>query len=222
MPDRRARQRRRRRRSRSRRRRRRRPDAHEPEHARAVRRDIERDRRDRPRGRRARLLRRREPERDHRAAPARRHGLRHRPHQPAQDVHDSRTAAAGRAPGRSAVRRAARAVPAGARASSATATARSGSTTTAPKSIGRLRGFHGQLRRASSAPTRTVRCTARDGLQRGVRARGAERELPRRAACATRSRWRTPTALRCTSSSLTGAPLEAGARDHGRSTSPSG
>ena len=41
------------------------PDAHQPEHARAVRHEHRRDHRDRPRGRRDPLLRRRQPERDH-------------------------------------------------------------------------------------------------------------------------------------------------------------
>ena len=60
------------------------PDAHQPEHARAVRREHRGDRLDRPRGGRHPLLRRRQPERDHGPLPAGRHGLRHRPRQPAQ------------------------------------------------------------------------------------------------------------------------------------------
>ncbi len=62
------------------------PDAHQPEHARIVRREHPRDRRDRPRGGGHPVLRRRQPERDHGPLAARRHGLRHRPRQPAQDV----------------------------------------------------------------------------------------------------------------------------------------
>ena len=60
------------------------PDAHEPQHARAIRREHRRDRRDRPLRRRDALLRRRQPERDHGPHAAGRHGLRHRPRQPPQ------------------------------------------------------------------------------------------------------------------------------------------
>ncbi len=60
------------------------PDAHEPQHARALRREHRRDRGDRPRRRRDSLLRRRQPERDHGPHAAGRHGLRHRPRQPPQ------------------------------------------------------------------------------------------------------------------------------------------
>ena len=60
--------------------------ADEPEHARALRGGHRSDRRGRPRGRRAPLLRRREPQRHPRRRPAGRHGVRHRPHEPAQDV----------------------------------------------------------------------------------------------------------------------------------------
>ena len=69
------------------RRRRRLPDAHEPEHARDLRREHRRDRRDRARRRRDALLRRREPQRDHGHHAPGRHGLRHRALQPAQVVH---------------------------------------------------------------------------------------------------------------------------------------
>ena len=62
------------------------PDADQPEHARPLRRADRRDRRGRPRGRRHPLLRRRQPERDHGLHPAGRHGLRHRPPEPAQVV----------------------------------------------------------------------------------------------------------------------------------------
>ena len=55
-------------------------------HPRPLRRAHRGDRADLPRDRRAPLLRRREPERRLRDLEARRHGLRHRPHQPAQDV----------------------------------------------------------------------------------------------------------------------------------------
>ena len=104
---------------------------------------------DRPRRRRDALLRRREPQRRDGRHPPRRHGLRHRPLQPAQDVHP---AARRRRPGRRADRRVRphRAVPAAARRSCAArpATApgrRSTSTSTGPKSIGRLRGFQGNF-----------------------------------------------------------------------------
>ncbi len=60
------------------------PDADQPEHARPVRREHRADRSDRPRCRRDALLRRREPERRDGHLAARRHGLRHRPRQPAQ------------------------------------------------------------------------------------------------------------------------------------------
>ena len=85
-PDRRARERRRRTSPRARRRAHGRPDADEPVDARPLRRAHRGDRGDLPRRRRASLLRRREPERGLRHLAARRHGLRHRPHQPAQDV----------------------------------------------------------------------------------------------------------------------------------------
>ena len=89
------------------------PDADQPEHARALRREHRRDRLDRPRRRRDALLRRRQPERDHGLHAAGRHGLRHRPPQPAQVV---QPAARGRGPGRRPDRGLGpdRAVPAGA------------------------------------------------------------------------------------------------------------
>ena len=87
------------------------PHAHQPEHARAVRPQHRGDRPDRPRRRRDPLLRRREPERRDGRDPPGRHGLRHRPLQPAQDVH---AAARRRRPGRGPDRvlRPDRAVPA--------------------------------------------------------------------------------------------------------------
>ena len=78
------------------------PDAHQPEHARPLRREHRGDRVDRPRRRRHPLLRRRQPERDHGPLPAGRHGLRHRPRQPAQVV---LAAARRRRPGRRPDRR---------------------------------------------------------------------------------------------------------------------
>ena len=67
-------------------RRRRLPDAHESQHPRTVRRAHRRDRGDRARHRRDALLRRRQPERRDGHLAARRHGLRHRPREPAQVV----------------------------------------------------------------------------------------------------------------------------------------
>ena len=69
------------------RRRRRLADAHEPEHARRLRPQHRGDRADRARRRGDALLRRREPQRGDGPRAAGRHGVRHRPLQPAQDVH---------------------------------------------------------------------------------------------------------------------------------------
>ena len=112
-PDRPAREHRRRRPARQGRRADRRADAHEPVDARPLRREHRGDRADLPRRRSAHVLRRREPERRLRDLAAGRHGLRHRPLQPAQDV---LAAARRRRPGWRADRRPrpARAVPAGA------------------------------------------------------------------------------------------------------------
>ena len=77
------------------------PDAHQPQHARALRPQHPRDRRDRPRRRRHPLLRRRQPERDHGLVAARRHGLRHRPPEPPQVVLAAARRRRARAPGRS-------------------------------------------------------------------------------------------------------------------------
>ena len=94
-----------------------------------------------PRGGRADVLRRRQPERRLRHLAARRHGLRHRPHQPAQDLRAARTAAAAPAAGPFAVSAGWRRF---CRCPSSRATARAtGSTTTAPHSIGKVRGFAG-------------------------------------------------------------------------------
>ena len=68
------------------RRRRRRHHADQPQHPRPVRGGHRRDRRRRPRGGRAPLLRRRQPQRHPRGHPSGRHGLRHRAHEPAQDL----------------------------------------------------------------------------------------------------------------------------------------
>ena len=73
----------------------------QPVDARALRRGHRGDRAHLPRRGRAHVLRRREPERRLRDRAARRHGLRRRAHQPAQDVLPARTAAAGPAAARS-------------------------------------------------------------------------------------------------------------------------
>ena len=140
-PDRPAREHRRRRPARQGRRAHRRADADEPVDARPLRREHRGDRADLPRRRRAHVLRRREPERRLRDLAAGRHGLRHRPLQPAQDV----LAAARR-----------RRARVGGRSRSATASSRScrclRSCATAsafrfdydrPKTIGKVRGFCG-------------------------------------------------------------------------------
>ena len=118
-----------------------RPDADEPVHARPLRREHRGGREDLPRRRLAPLLRRSEPERRLRDLAAGRHGLRHRPHQPAQDV---LAAARRRRPRRRADRRPrdARAVPprAGDRAATATMFRLDHDR---PKSIGKVRGFTG-------------------------------------------------------------------------------
>ena len=127
-------------------RRRRVPDAHEPEHARALRREHHRDREDRARRRRDALLRRGEPQRRHGPHAPGRHGLRHRPLQPPQDLH---AAARRRRPGRRPDRglgahRALPAAPAG-RAARRRERPRPSFDLDydRPKSIGRLRGFQG-------------------------------------------------------------------------------
>jgi glycine dehydrogenase subunit 2 len=60
--------------------------ADQSQHPRPVRGGHRRHRRRRPRGGRAALLRRRQPQRHPGRGPPRRHGLRHRPHEPAQDL----------------------------------------------------------------------------------------------------------------------------------------
>ena len=129
-------------------RRRRLPDAHQPEHARALRRQHRGDRQDRPRGRRDALLRRRQPQRGHGPHAPGRHGLRHRALQPAQDLHP---AARRRRPGRRPDRghrphRALPAAPAGRAPRSGNGAGPSFDLDyDRPKSIGRLRGFQGNF-----------------------------------------------------------------------------
>ena len=132
-----------------------RADADEPVDARAVRREHRGDPRHLPRRRRAHVLRRREPERRLRDLASRRHGLRHRPHQPAQDVlAAARRRRSRRRPDRRAQEP--RAVPAGAGRRARTAT-RSGSTTTGRSRSGRCarspgRSAFSSARMHSSAP----------------------------------------------------------------------
>ena len=151
--------------------------------------------------RRARLLRRREPQRDHGPDAPRRHGVRHRPHQHAQDVrHPARWGRAGRR-ARSGVVERARAVPARCRAVERDeTTARSGSTTTGRR---RSAGCTGSTATSGSSSARTPTCsaTARDGL-REVSERAvlnANYLAALRRATPSRSRSRRP--RRCTSSS---------------------
>ncbi len=109
-----------------------------------VRRQHRGDRRDRPRGRRDPLLRRREPERGDGADQARRHGLRHRPLQPAQDLHPAarRRRPGGRARSRSSERiEPYLMVPRVARGEDGAFAL----DYEKPKSIGRLRGFQGNF-----------------------------------------------------------------------------
>ncbi len=132
--------------------RRRLPDAHQPEHARALRREHRRDRRDRARRRGDPLLRRRQPQRDHGLHAARATWASTSSTSTSTSRSASRTAAAARgrdrSPSPTASRRSCRS-----RASSATrpatrTTARaraSTSTTIGQKSIGRLRGFQGNF-----------------------------------------------------------------------------
>ena len=95
-----------------------------------------------PRRRRAHVLRRREPERRLRHLAAGRHGLRRRPHQPAQDV---LAAARRRRPRRRPDRGARRASSRSCRCPPCPRDERraSGSTTTGRSSIGKVRGFTG-------------------------------------------------------------------------------
>ena len=137
----------------------RRADADQPLDAGAVRGAHRRDRRHRPRGRGAPLLRRRQPERRVRHLPARRHGLRHHALQPAQDVLPAprRRRARRRAGGGP---RHARAVPAGARS-----VVRDGRPLPArlrPPEVDRQGARASAARSACScAPTRSCGCGAR-------------------------------------------------------------
>ena len=116
-----------------------------------------------------------------------------------------------------AVAREARAVPAGARRSSATAT-RFRFDYDRPKSIGKVRGFDGPVRRLR--PLVRVHPRVRAGAARDVRGGRAERELPPRPA-ARRVRASVRPALHARVRAL-GARAQARARCRRRSTSRSG
>ena len=170
--DRRARRHRRRRPAREGRRGRRLPDADQPEHARAVRRAHRGDRRDRARRRRDALLRRRQPERRHGHLAAGRHGLRHRPREPAQVV---LAAARRRRPGRRPDRRvrADRAVPAAPAGGAPRRAERRPRRATASTSTGPSRSAACAVSRATSAcscaPTPTSSASAATGCGRPPR-----------------------------------------------------
>ena len=120
--------------------------------------NIEEVAQDLPRRRLAALLRRGEPERRLRDLAAGRHGLRHRPHQPAQDVLAAARRRRARAAGRSSsARSSSRSSPC--RPSSATAR-RSGSTTTGRSRSGRCAASRARSA-SSSARTPTSARTAR-------------------------------------------------------------
>ncbi len=172
-------------------RRRRVPDADQPLDARTVRGGDRGDRQDRPRRRRDALLRRREPERDHGHHPPGRHGLRHRPLQPAQVVHATpRRRRPRRRPDRGL--RPDRAVPA---AAAGRAPLGRGQRRLGAVLRPRLRSAEvdraparvpGQLRRVR--PLLRVHPLARRGRPaRGLGGRGAERQLPAGAAAPRRA-----------------------------------
>ena len=188
-----------------------RPDADEPLDARAVRREHRaRSREIFHGGRGAHVLRRREPERRLRHLAARAtwastsctinlHKTFSQPH-----------GGGGPGGGPVAVRERPRAVPARAGRRRATATA-SGSTTTGPRSIGKVRGFARPVRRLR--PLLRVHAHVGPGSARDARGRRAERELPARAA-ARRLRAAVSTVSACTSSSSRRAGAQARARRH--------
>ena len=169
------------------------PDAHQPQHARAVRREHRRDHPDGPRGGRHPVLRRRQPERDHGPHAARRHGVRHRPRQPPQVV---LPAARRRRAGRGADRglRSDRALPAGAAAGSRRGRRRRRACvrprSRAPEVDRPAARLSGQLRRLRPL-LRLHPEPRRRRARRGVGDRGAERQLPARPA-AGRARREVP------------------------------
>ena len=128
------------------------------------------------------LLRRGQPERGDGHLAARRHGLRHRPLQPAQDLHP---AARRRRPGRRADRRArtgsSRSCPRPQvvrRERRATAPARASTLDhDRPKSIGKMRGFQGNF--GVFVRSYAYICSlGADGLREASETGGAERQLP--------------------------------------------
>ena len=169
--------------------------------------NIDGDRQDRPRRRRDALLRRREPQRDHGHLAPGRHGLRHRPLQPAQVVH---AAARRRRPGLRPDRglrphRAVPAAPAGRRAGRDNGAGPTSTSTTTARSRSAACAASRATTASSCAPTPTSCSLGGDGLQEASRDRGAQRQLPAGAAASERaspSTCRSPTtASACTSSS---------------------
>ena len=173
----------------------RRADAHQPVDARPLRGAHHRDRRHLPRRRRAPLLRRRQPERGVRHLAPRRHGLRRRPLQPAQDVlAAARRRRPGRRPGGGARR--ADAVPARA--------AHHPQRRRVRLRLGRAEddrqgaGVRGPVRRVR--PLLRVHADVGPGAPAHVRGRRAQRQLRALPAQATSTTCRS-TASACTSSS---------------------
>ena len=168
--------------------------AHEPVHARPVRRGHRGGRADLPRRRRASLLRRRESQRRRRDLATRRHGLRHRPLQPAQDVlAAARRRRSGRWPGGGA--RDDRAVLADARRR---ARRRRVPPRPRPAEVDRPRA---RLRRPVRRLRALVRVHARvrAGAARDVGGRRPRTRTTSSPDCATRTTFRT-TVIACTSS----------------------
>ena len=199
--------------------------ADEPEHARPVRGGHRGDRRGRPRGRRPPVLRRRQPQRHPRRRPAGRHGLRHRPHEPAQDV---RHAARRWRPGAGPVAVSPRLVdflpgPRPVRldpgpGDATTATPRTAGRCRRGRSVGSTRGT--ATRSCWPGRSTYIRVHGGDGLPPGGRTGGAQRQLAPRPARAARSTCRS-TGRACTRSC---SPRRRCASSTGRkrSTSPSG
>ena len=150
------------------------PDAHQPQHARAVRPQHRGDRLDRARRGRHPLLRRGQPERRDGHLPPGRHGLRHRPLQPAQDLHPAaRRRRAGRRPDRLLGPH--RAVPAGAPGGAQHAGERAESRASSWTTTGPSRSARCAASRATSAcscaPTPTSARSAATGCARCPRRR---------------------------------------------------
>ena len=167
----------------------RRAHAHEPLDARPLRRDIEEVAEIFHAQRRAPLRRRREPERVRRHLAARRHGLRRRALQPAQDVLDAaRRRRPGRRPGRAYATTSRRSCP-------APLVVREGDVLPPRLRPPASRSGGSRLPRATSASSSASYAYMRAygaELTRDVRERRAQRQLPARAAA------RTPTSCRTT------------------------